>query len=658
MNLLDALPPWLFVIVRLSFDASILALAALVLHPLLARSVPARWRVALWIVVLCRFTPLPFPESRLSLFNWMPHNGASAAVAPSLAKAALPQEAPPDVATAITALPAGESVTEGPTPTLDAPPQVPSPKASPAPAAIAWPRFAATLYACGAGIVLLRLALASIALRRTIRRARPASDLHVLALLNLARHDMKIRATLPLLLTDESTGPALVGLFRPVLLLPAHLAARLSPEELRLVFLHECAHLRRRDVLLNYFLAAVSVLHWFNPVTWLMLARVRSERELACDERVLDATAEPGAYGHVLLKLVELAGSLRSPVAVGMIESRGSFARRIRMIAGFRKRSRWTGVASAGVVALAAVGALTAPNLRAQEKPSINPTPSDNVQKPAPAMTPESIREKVSVQLKHTDLGDMQTYLQQQFADKGVVIAGYGATNTLEITASREHMQAIRQVIEKIDGAVVENDDRVRQLEAKVQQLEALVAQRPSGNSLPDSPMASRLAAEMAALQSALQEVEKAKTAYSAAQAEMEAAKRQADQDNISPEASGGIASDPQMRELSQTRAFLEIERAGLQASAKADPSAVKEIEAKLGAIDAILAKRSAELRASAVTREIEIPREKAAKARTLVDVFEKIVAEKEALVAGLTDRVHKEIEAQKARATPQPAKR
>jgi beta-lactamase regulating signal transducer with metallopeptidase domain len=56
-----------------------------------------------------------------------------------------------------------------------------------------------------------------------------------------------------------------------------------STEELRFVFLHELAHVRRRDILMSWLMALLQVVHWFNPLVWFAFSRWRADRELACD---------------------------------------------------------------------------------------------------------------------------------------------------------------------------------------------------------------------------------------------------------------------------------------------------------------------------------------------------------------------------------------
>jgi hypothetical protein len=230
------------------------------------------------------------------------------------------------------------------------------------------PDWIVLLYLVGAAAVLVRIGAASLLLERIVRQGSPITDPKALAILDTVRNDMGIRRRIPLLLAEGLSGPALVGHFRPKLLLPPGVLGALGAEELRLVFLHEAAHLKRRDILGNYLAALVAAMHWFNPVMWLILPALRAERELACDELVLARTTSRALYGNTLLKLLEMAspraaasafGSL-APSA-GIIETRSLFTRRIHMIASFHKRPAWLALPVGAALLATSACVLTAP---------------------------------------------------------------------------------------------------------------------------------------------------------------------------------------------------------------------------------------------------------------------------------------------------------
>lgn len=175
------------------------------------------------------------------------------------------------------------------------------------------------------------------------------------------------------LLCRSLSSPAVTGLIRPTLLLPNGFAKVFDEQERQLVLLHELIHLRRGDLAMNTVLLLLQALHWCNPVVWIAFARVRIDRETACDSAVLTATAERRdarkVYGHALLKLS------RGPVqpgwtlaCVGVFGKGAGLRSRVRWIAAHRREHRlWTLPGLALIAGLALAGGTRAQSRAAAE---------------------------------------------------------------------------------------------------------------------------------------------------------------------------------------------------------------------------------------------------------------------------------------------------
>ena len=100
--------------------------------------------------------------------------------------------------------------------------------------------------------------------------------------------------------------PGIVGIFRPVLLLPRGIAARLTREQLRAVVEHELCHWRRRDNLTAAVHMIVEAVFWFHPLVWWIGARLIEEREKACDEGVVRTGHDRRTYAEGILNVCEL----------------------------------------------------------------------------------------------------------------------------------------------------------------------------------------------------------------------------------------------------------------------------------------------------------------------------------------------------------------
>lgn len=119
-------------------------------------------------------------------------------------------------------------------------------------------------------------------------------------------------APMPVLASASLMEPGLVGLFKPVLLVPESLPERLTRLEIDAIIEHEACHLRRRDNLTAALHMLVEALFWFHPLVWWIGARLIAERERACDEAVLNAGHDRAAYARGLLESCRLY--LQSPL--------------------------------------------------------------------------------------------------------------------------------------------------------------------------------------------------------------------------------------------------------------------------------------------------------------------------------------------------------
>jgi uncharacterized protein (TIGR03435 family) len=122
-----------------------------------------------------------------------------------------------------------------------------------------------------------------------------------------------ISARIDLIVPESTLEPGIVGVVRPVMLLPAGITVRLSDEQLEAIITHELCHVRRRDNLASVLHMLVEALFWFHPLIWWIGARLVDERERACDEEVLRLGTAPQVYAEGILKVCEFY--LETPLA-------------------------------------------------------------------------------------------------------------------------------------------------------------------------------------------------------------------------------------------------------------------------------------------------------------------------------------------------------
>lgn len=78
-------------------------------------------------------------------------------------------------------------------------------------------------------------------------------------------------------------------IIHPKILISSELVDRLSEEELKFVFMHELAHIKRRDFLINVVCILIQAIYWFNPIIWYSIYKMKQDCEISCDATVLTA---------------------------------------------------------------------------------------------------------------------------------------------------------------------------------------------------------------------------------------------------------------------------------------------------------------------------------------------------------------------------------
>ncbi len=117
-----------------------------------------------------------------------------------------------------------------------------------------------------------------------------------------------IRKGISLRVSGTMSSPAICGLLRPIVLVPAKILAALSPEGLRAVLIHELAHMKRGDLWINSLQTLLQVVHFYNPLVWVANLMIRRTREEAVDEAVLVALGGRAKdYSNTLIDIGEMA---------------------------------------------------------------------------------------------------------------------------------------------------------------------------------------------------------------------------------------------------------------------------------------------------------------------------------------------------------------
>jgi beta-lactamase regulating signal transducer with metallopeptidase domain len=196
-----------------------------------------------------------------------------------------------------------------------------------------WGFLIAALWVAAALVRGVDLAIHSFRLRKLWKDAIPVDiDIrltNMLAGTPSARH----RGPVKVCTTTTLQRPAVIGFFKPRILIPDWLLARLTPGELEQIVLHEAEHLRRHDDWTNLFQKLCLVLFPLNPALMWIEHRLCREREMACDDGVIRITHAPRAYAACLASLAERGLQQRAEaLSLGAWQRRPELVHRVHSI--------------------------------------------------------------------------------------------------------------------------------------------------------------------------------------------------------------------------------------------------------------------------------------------------------------------------------------
>lgn len=153
------------------------------------------------------------------------------------------------------------------------------------------------------------------------------------ALLRLSQK-LGVRPGVRALLSDCFDGPVVVGFFKPVILIPASVVAGISPAELEAILLHELAHVRRGDYLVNALAVLAETLLFYHPGAWWIASVIRREREYCCDDLAASACGKPTVYASALTRLEELRIGAGPRLTLAATGGDAALATRVKRVLG------------------------------------------------------------------------------------------------------------------------------------------------------------------------------------------------------------------------------------------------------------------------------------------------------------------------------------
>lgn len=117
-----------------------------------------------------------------------------------------------------------------------------------------------------------------------------------------AKRELSIKQKVQLIVSKNISEVGVLGIWKPIIVLPENIAEQMSDAELDSIFRHELIHIKRFDNLINSIHRIICCLFWFNPIVWIIEKNLLIERELSCDEAVLESGNLSKDYASGLLK--------------------------------------------------------------------------------------------------------------------------------------------------------------------------------------------------------------------------------------------------------------------------------------------------------------------------------------------------------------------
>jgi bla regulator protein blaR1 len=181
----------------------------------------------------------------------------------------------------------------------------------------------------GAMLFILRMISGWWYISRLQTEAIPITGEWNARLQHLAQH-LHINRLVRLAQSARIHTPLVIGFLKPIVLIPSGMISGLSVEQIETIFIHELAHIRRHDYLINLIQSFVEALFFFNPFVWIISGIIRREREYCCDDVVL-TKGNPIAYAHALTRLEEERLS-KAMFTLALAENKNQLLNRIKRI--------------------------------------------------------------------------------------------------------------------------------------------------------------------------------------------------------------------------------------------------------------------------------------------------------------------------------------
>ena len=238
----------------------------LLLKPITAKRLPARWQYCVWITLLISMV---FPAYKL-----IPK------------KEAQKLSIVPQNQTVQTTVQPHEEIHPDTVVTYDTPIEYREVNLSPK---IQIRLFDLIAYIWGAGVLIFLLVVIISYFRFLYRKSKNSVKISDSKFFSEVKKELKIKKHIRLKASSDIDSPILVGILFPTVYIPCR---EIPDDNMRMVLLHELTHYKRKDLLIKWFAVLVNAVHWFNPLCYLACANLSEACEVSCDMSVTKNMSE------------------------------------------------------------------------------------------------------------------------------------------------------------------------------------------------------------------------------------------------------------------------------------------------------------------------------------------------------------------------------
>lgn len=209
-------------------------------------------------------------------------------------------------------------------------------------------------------------------------------------------------------------SPQVIGWIRPLILVPAGCLTGLDPAGLEALLVHELAHIRRRDYLVNLLQSLVECLLFYHPGVWWISRRMRLEREACCDDAAVHHCRDPLHYAETLNRLDDLRTLIPS---LAQEATGGTLMLRITRLLdsrGAAPRSAWA--LPTLILSLVAAAALVAQEAKPAPKPAPSRTEGSTAKAPKNREAAEKVRQEAERTKQEAELARQRAQKESESA--------------------------------------------------------------------------------------------------------------------------------------------------------------------------------------------------------------------------------------------------